>query len=108
MPVYVGSGTVLTGSARKSQEAREKAESLLREQTTEEQQRALSGKRKALEAQIAALRSEFAQEEARVTLVTRQGERREREISQSMLEIGSLRGGGRRGKIAGANGKLEG
>jgi circadian clock protein KaiC len=108
VPVYVGSGTVLTGSARKSQEAREKAESLLREQTTEEQQRALSGKRKALEARIAALRSEFAQEEARVTLVTRQGERREREISQSMLEIGSLRGGGRRGKIAGANGKLEG
>ena len=57
LPVYVGNGAVLTGSARISQEARERAENLQREQTAEEQQRTLSvsGKRKALEAQIASL-----------------------------------------------------
>jgi circadian clock protein KaiC len=106
LPVYVGSGTVLTGSARISQEARERAESLQRQQTAEEQQRVLSGKRKALEAQIAALRLEYAQEEARATLVKQQGERRERELSQDMLQIESFRSGARRGKIGGRNGKV--
>jgi len=106
LPVYVGSGTVLTGSARISQEARERAESLQRQQTAEEQQRVLSGKRKALEAQIAALRLEYAHEEARATLVKQHDERRERELSQEMLEMESFRGGARREKIGGRNGKV--
>jgi len=106
VPVYVGSGAVLTGSARATQEARERAESLLRQQTAEEQQRVLSEKRKALDAQIAELRSQFAQEEARVTLVRDQEEQRERELSQGMLEMVNLRGGARRGKMGGRNGKV--
>jgi circadian clock protein KaiC len=106
LPVYVGSGKVLTGSARATQEARERAESLLREQTTEEQQRVLAGKRKALEGEIAALRSQFAQEEARVTLVERQEQQRERELSQGVLEVVSLRGGARERKTGGKNGKM--
>jgi circadian clock protein KaiC len=106
LPVYVGSGTVLTGSARATQEARERAESLQRQQTAEEQRRVLDGKRKALEAQIAALRSQFAQEEARVTLVNQQEERRERELSEGMQEMVSLRGGARQGKMGGRNGKV--
>ena len=106
VPVYVGSGAVLTGSARATQEARERAESLLRQQTAEEQQRVLSDKRKALDAQIAELRSQFAQEEARVTLVRDQEEQRERELSQGMLEMVNHRGGARRGKMGGRNGKV--
>jgi circadian clock protein KaiC len=106
VPVYVGSGTVLTGSTRAAQEARERAESLLRQQTAEEQQQVLSDKRKALDAQIAALRSQFAQEEARVTLVKQQEEQRERELSQDMLEMVNLRGGTRRGKMGGRNGRV--
>jgi len=106
VPVYVGSGAVLTGSARATQEARETAESLVRQQTAEEQQRVLSDKRKALDAQIAELRSQFAQEEARVTLVRDQEEQRERELSQGMLEMVNLRGGARRGKMGGRNGKV--
>src|SRR5258706_5253186 len=108
VPVYVGSGAVLTGSARATQEARERAESLLRQQTAEEQQRVLSDKRKALDAQIAELRSQFAQEEARVTLVRDQEEQRERELSQGMLEMVNHRGGARRGKMGGRNGKVGG
>jgi circadian clock protein KaiC len=73
LPVYVGTGKVLTGSARLSQEARERAEDMQRQQTKEEQHRVLEGK--ALDAQIAAMRSEFAQEEARVALITQQEER---------------------------------
>src|SRR6266404_1957555 len=106
VPVYVGSGAVLTGSARATQEARERAESLLRQQTAEEQQRVLSDKRKALDAQIAELRSQFAQEEARVTLVRDQEEQRERELSQGMLEMVNLRGGGATGENGGRNGKV--
>jgi circadian clock protein KaiC len=108
LPVYVGSGTVLTGSARLAQEARERAESMLREQTKEEQRRVLDGKRKALEAQIAAMRSEFEQEEARVTLVRQQEEQRERELSQDVVEMESLRGGARQGRTADRNGKTGG
>ena len=106
LPVYVGSGTVLTGSARLSQEARERAESVLRQQTKEEQQRVLDGKRKALEAQIAAMRSEFAQEEARVALVARQEKRRKREFSRNALEMVALRGGARQGTAADRNGRV--
>jgi circadian clock protein KaiC len=106
LPVYIGSGTVLTGSARLSQEARERADNLLRQQTKEEQRRVLEGKRKALEAQIEAMRSELEQEEARVALVTQQEEQRELDISRDMLEMGSLRAGARRGKAGGRNGRV--
>jgi circadian clock protein KaiC len=106
LPVYVGTGTVLTGSARLSQEARERADAVMRQQTKAEQQRILEGKRKALDAQIAAMRSELAQEEARVALVTQQEEQRERESSREMLEMVNFRGGARRGKMVGPNGRI--
>jgi circadian clock protein KaiC len=105
-PVYVGNGTVLTGSARIAQEARERAENLQRQQTADEQQRVLSGRRKALEAQIAALRLEYAQEEARATLLKQDDERRELELSEDMLQMESLRGGARPRKLGGRNGKV--
>jgi circadian clock protein KaiC len=106
LPVYIGSGTVLTGAARLAQEAREKAENLIRQQTTEEQRRVLEGKRKAVDAQVAALRSEFAQEEARVALITRQEEDREREQSRDRVEMVNFRKGVRHGRISSGNGKV--
>jgi circadian clock protein KaiC len=105
LPVYVGSGTVLTGSARLSQEARERAESMLREQTKEEQLRMLDGKRKAVETQIEAMRSEFAREEVRVERMTRQEKQREQDLSREMLEMVSLRAA-RRGTVTDRNGKM--
>lgn len=59
LPAYIGPEGVLTGSARLTQETRERAELISRRQEAMRQQRALEGKRKALEAQMAALRSEF-------------------------------------------------
>ena len=41
LPAYVGAGTVLTGSARLAQEAREKAEALNRRQHTEQRRKDL-------------------------------------------------------------------
>jgi circadian clock protein KaiC len=67
LDVYVGpSGALLTGSARNALEAQEKAQGLMRQQEVEGKNRDMERKRRALEAQIAMLRSEFevAQKEA--------------------------------------------
>jgi circadian clock protein KaiC len=61
--VYLGPGGVLTGSARAAQEAKEAAEARSRRDEIVRRERALEGKRAAVEAQVAALRVEFAAEE---------------------------------------------
>lgn len=61
--VYLGAGGVLTGSARQSQEAREKAARLVRGQELEIKRRAAARRREALEASIAAMRKNFEAEE---------------------------------------------
>jgi len=63
LDVYVGPEGVLTGSSRLSQETREKAEALLRQQEEGRRERDRTRKREALEARIAALRKEFEVEE---------------------------------------------
>ena len=75
--VYLGAEGVLTGSARLSQEAREKAETLRRQQAIEGKQRELERKREALEARITALRKEFEAEAEEARRVI--GEERSRE-----------------------------
>jgi circadian clock protein KaiC len=108
LPVYIGSGTVLTGSARLSQEARERADTVTREQTRDEHRRVLDGKRKALEAQIEAMRSEFGQEEARVALLAQQEQHREREMTHDLEEMVSFRVGARAAKSEEKNGRVGG
>jgi circadian clock protein KaiC len=63
LDVYVGPEGVLTGSSRLSQEAREKAANLQRQQEAELKERDRRRKREALEARIQALRKEFEVEE---------------------------------------------
>jgi circadian clock protein KaiC len=75
IPVYLGAGGVLTGSARVAQEAREKAQAVARQQESEKRVFDLERKRKAMEAQIEALRAEFAAEAGET----------EREIEQDRL-----------------------
>jgi circadian clock protein KaiC len=62
--VYVGPEGVVMGAARAAQEARERAEALLREQGLARQQQELERKRQEMEARVAALQAEFAREEA--------------------------------------------
>ncbi|QDU31389.1 Circadian clock protein kinase KaiC [Anatilimnocola aggregata] len=61
--VYLGAEGVLTGSARQTREAIEKADSLLRHQEIEAKQRERVLKREALAARITALQKEFEAEE---------------------------------------------
>jgi circadian clock protein KaiC len=69
LDVYEGPEGVLTGSSRLSQEAREKAAVLERQQEAEARKRERERKREALEARIEALRKEFEiQEESAVRL----------------------------------------
>src|SRR5579863_2965454 len=69
LDVYVGPEGVLTGSSRLSQEAREQAAALVRQQEAERKERDRARKREALEARIEALRKEFevAEEEAKMS-----------------------------------------
>ena len=60
--VYVGTGGVLTGSARITQEAREKIEFLESGLEIKRKQRSIERKKAVLEAQIAALQTEFETE----------------------------------------------
>lgn len=60
--VYVGPGGVLTGTGRLAQEAREKAETLERNLEVKRKQRDIERKKALIEAQIAALRTDFEAE----------------------------------------------
>ena len=106
LPVYVGAGSVLTGSARLSQEAREHAEEQGRQQQTEQKRKELERRRAAVEGQIELLRAQLAEEEERFTLVLHEEEerkRRLREDSMAMLKIRNVESGdGRNAKARGA------
>ena len=60
--VYLGPAGMLTGSARVSQIAKEKAEKLERQEEIEKKQRVLEQKRKTMEAQITELQAQFESE----------------------------------------------
>ena len=68
--VYVGPAGVLTGSARLSKEAEEKAEEFIRRQEIELKQLNLGKKRKVMEAQIAAMRAELETSSAEIKKIT--------------------------------------
>ena len=61
--VYVGGGGVLTGSARRELEAKEREAAVAHQQDLELRQRALARKRVVLDAQLSALRTTFEGEE---------------------------------------------
>ena len=86
--VYIGPSGMLTGSARVSQEARERAERVSLGEEAERQQLAIECKRAALEAQIAALRAEFSAEET-----IHHAQRRARQTARGSARFGRSRDG---------------
>lgn len=74
--VYVGTGNVLTGSARLVQQAREAEDEVARRDEIEAHEAALARKRAALHAQIEALRAELAAEEVALAKMRSSEERR--------------------------------
>jgi circadian clock protein KaiC len=89
--VYIGAAGVLTGSARLSQEAREKADALIRKQELELKKRELERKRKILDAQIAAMRTEFESEEDNLKKTISQEKLSGKVMEQDRVEMGKLR-----------------
>jgi circadian clock protein KaiC len=93
LDVYVGPEGVLTGSSRLSQEAREKAATLVRQQEAELRQRERARKREALEARIAAMRKEFETEDREAETFREQDLEREGLVSQDREAMARSRQG---------------
>ncbi len=91
LDVYVGPEGVLTGSSRLSQEEREKAADLIRQQEAERKDRELGRKREALEARISALRKEFEVEQAEAQAADGEEKKRERALAESRTAMARSR-----------------
>ena len=91
LDVYVGPEGVLTGSARASLEAREKASSIAVREEADRRRRDRDRKRAALEAKIVALRKEFEIEDAELSLLASQELRQANELSQDRQSMATLR-----------------
>jgi circadian clock protein KaiC len=93
IPPYIGSGVVLTGTARAAQEAKEKADALVRCQEIEQRQEALERKRSALEAQIKVLKMDFAAEELDLERTIRKQQSRELQLEEDRDAMNRIRRG---------------
>jgi circadian clock protein KaiC len=80
--VYLGTEGVLTGTARQSQEAKEIADALARDQAIAGKLRELERKRQALEARIVAMRKEFEAEEEEAKRILSEEQAREDVLRQ--------------------------
>jgi circadian clock protein KaiC len=89
--VYVGPSGVPTGSARLVQEAQEQAAQRTRKQEVERRQLELQRKRKALEAQIAAMRAEFESQETVSLRIIAQEQAQEAQLTQERVDMGQSR-----------------
>jgi circadian clock protein KaiC len=89
MDVYLGSGGVLTGTARMTQEALDQSMLLNRQMELNRRRRNLERKRSLLQANIDALQAEFAAEEEEVLTmlnVTEQNDRMQLEAADRVAE----------------------
>ncbi|MCE5333548.1 MAG: circadian clock protein KaiC [Desulfobacteraceae bacterium] len=91
LDVYTGADGVMTGALRAAQEAKEMAQALEREQEVQRMQRELARERKALEAKISLLRSEFEGREDSLKRAIAQAESREDALAKGRMEIARLR-----------------
>ena len=108
VPPYIGSGVVLTGSSRMAQEAREKADALVRSQEIEQRQEALERKRSALEAQIKVMKMDFAAEELELERTIRQQQSREKQLEMERDAMNRIRTGASEQKMESAIAKTAG
>jgi len=93
MDVSLGADGVLTGSARVAQAAHERSAAELRREDHERKLRQLASRRKAVEAQIAALNAQGEAEEAEVKFAIAQETLQEQNTQQSSAAMAQLRGG---------------
>jgi len=89
--VYVGPGDVLTGSARAAQEARDRAAGQLRQDEILRKRRDLARRKKAVEAQIVLLRTEYEADEEALRAALQQGEAAESTMESDQARMATLR-----------------
>ena len=98
---YLGpAGTLLTGTARAVQVARDKAEALERDQTAERRRREVAAKGRALEAQIAELQANLAAETETLSQLTKQQQELDEVATRDHAQMAQLRGTDGRGPAA--------
>jgi circadian clock protein KaiC len=78
---YIGPDGVLTGSARVAQEAKDKANKLLRQQEIEQRSRELDRRRREIAAQIESLNAQLESEEAEAAAQNQEGVAREAQLT---------------------------
>jgi circadian clock protein KaiC len=88
---YLGNGGVLTGSSRIAQETREHEERIAREEDLARRVAALERKRHTLEAQILAMRADFAAEESEIQRMLSEQRGREKRHADERLLIAASR-----------------
>ncbi len=91
LDVYVGPSGMLTGSARISQESREKDIELAHQQEIERRKLNVEIRCKALQAQIASLRAQFQAEEQELKKLTEEDKKRQRSVSQLREKLAGMR-----------------
>ncbi len=90
--VYLGrAGGLLMGSSRAAQEAREEAETLAQQQENERRRRELENRLRSLDAQIAALRSEFETEEKELNKIIGEEALKREAMDRSHTDMAHLR-----------------
>ena len=89
--VYLGPAGMLTGSARVSQIAKEKAEKLERQEEIEKKQRVLEQKRKTMEAQITELQAQFESEKLELNKTITQEKLKEETIENERNIMAKIR-----------------
>jgi circadian clock protein KaiC len=99
LDVYSGPEGVLTGSLRLAQEARERAGMVQRQEEISRKERELERRRGVVEAQILALRAEFASIEEETHRIVAQDQRQEEILRDDRTRMSE-----RRGARAGSNG----
>ena len=89
--VYAGAAGVLTGSARMTQEAEERAAALVEEQDQERRQRALARLKAAFDAELAALQAKFETEQADLVSGISQHQARVTRLKQDQRDMAQSR-----------------
>ena len=92
IPPYIGSGGVLTGTGRLTQEAQERATLLQRRQAVEQRGREFASRRATTERQIADMRAALEAEEEEIRTLTEQAEARENALAHDKAALSNSRG----------------
>ncbi|HWA84577.1 MAG TPA: hypothetical protein VG710_00015, partial [Opitutus sp.] len=91
VPAYLGPAGVLTGSARLTQEAKDRADARRAEDEYEHKRLALDHRRKAVEAQITALQAQLQSEEEEFHRTRTANDDRRREVASEKEAIAASR-----------------